>query len=279
MFSGRCFAFGCSFTKWFYPTWANFIGYNYDEFYNFAQGGTSNSTHFQRLIEVDVLYKFTKDDTILWGLSGLGRHNFLIENDDHETLFFGCGSLAKDDGFFDNHHKYKPHSHIMKFVRDYYWKEKWGIYYTWLAVHNVKRFCDALGCNLYIIAGLDLDIWENAANIITNEQEQKMLADIKKTLYTQESLETFEKLNYKKLFPIVDAHPFIDANWGYVNKYFPQFITPINTKIYNDMYANFTEGVRNGKFTNENQAYDYLTTLRNEKNGWKEEQKLYGRYI
>ena len=30
----RFFAFGCSYTNWPHPTWADFIGINFEEYYN-----------------------------------------------------------------------------------------------------------------------------------------------------------------------------------------------------------------------------------------------------
>jgi len=279
MFSGRCFAFGCSFTNWFYPTWADIIGINYNSFYNFAKGGTSNFTHFQRFIEVDQIYKFEKNDTILWGLTNLSRHNFLLEDQNRETLFFGCGALNKEDHWFDTHEKYKDHSHIIKFARDHYWKEKWGIYYTWLAVSNVKRLCEALGCKLVIIPGMNINVWENDGGVITNDAEQNMLREITKNLTIKISLQDYDENNYKKPYPIKDQHPFMDANWGYINSFLPEFVTPKSRDYYNSTWSSLIKKVTSKECTNENEVWNHLIPFKKQINDWKEDQKLYGRYV
>ena len=38
----RLFTFGCSFTQWKWPTWADYIGINFDEYYNAGQAGSDN---------------------------------------------------------------------------------------------------------------------------------------------------------------------------------------------------------------------------------------------
>jgi hypothetical protein len=53
----RFFVFGCSFTKHHWPTWADFIAVNYDEYYNFAQGGC-NTFIMNRMIEIDHLKNY-----------------------------------------------------------------------------------------------------------------------------------------------------------------------------------------------------------------------------
>lgn len=275
----RCFAFGCSFTKWYYPTWADYIGCNFDEFYNYAQGGTSNTTQFQRFIEVDKLYKFTKDDVILFGLTGFSRYNFFLENKEKETFLFGCGPFRERNDWIDDHHKYKHFSDIIKFVRDYFWKDKWGVYYSWLAVNTVKRICDGIGCKVYFIPGLDISQWEDKGHIIINEQEEQMFLDIQKHLVTTMSLQVYDQQNYKKMHPVTDQHPFFDANWGYVNKYFPEYVTSKSKEFYNEVLEKFHEGVNNKTFQTQDDVYDFLPKYKKQLNGWKEDRKLYGTYM
>jgi len=278
MFSGRCFAFGCSFTNWFYPTWADFIGINFNNFYNFAKGGTSNTLMFQRLIEVDQIYKFEKTDTILWGLTNLSRHNFFVQGRE-KTFLFGCGALNKPDQWFEEHHKYKEFSDIIKFTRDQYWKEKWGIYYTWIAVSNVKRLCEAIGCRLIIIPAMNIDIWEDTDHIITDATEQKMLNEIKKSLTIQLSLQDFDQKNYKKPKPILDQHPFVDANWGYVNKHMPEFVTTKGCDYFNELWSVFLENSKSNKYKDETEVWTFLQHYKKEQNDWRDDLKLYGEYI
>ena len=76
----RFFSFGCSFTKdWDCPTWSDLIGIQFDEYYNLAMPGSSNTLIMQRFIESDLFYNFNKDtDVIMIGISGFGRMSFPI---------------------------------------------------------------------------------------------------------------------------------------------------------------------------------------------------------
>lgn len=275
----RCFAFGCSFTKWYYPTWADYIGYNFDEFYNFAQAGTSNTTQFQRFIEVDNLYNFRKDDVILFGLTGLDRYNFFLEDKNKETFLLALGSLAKTDDLFDTHHKYKEFAGIIKFIRDHFWKDKWGIYYSWLAITTIKRLCNMVGCKVYFIPALDITMWEDKSQIVTNQQEQNMFLDIQSNLVTSMSLQVYDEKNYKKIYPVDDTHPFFDANWGYVKQYFPQYVTDKNTEIYTEMLEKLHMSVNNKTFQTQDDVYKFLPTYKKDLNIEIEDQKLYGKYM
>jgi len=65
----RVFAFGCSFTEYQWPTWADFIGRTYHnkgyEYYNFGNSGAGNYYILASLFAADTKYKFDKDDIIL----------------------------------------------------------------------------------------------------------------------------------------------------------------------------------------------------------------------
>ena len=50
MSKSRFFAFGCSYTNWIHnPTWADFIGINYNKYYNFGRPGASNTYIMQKI--------------------------------------------------------------------------------------------------------------------------------------------------------------------------------------------------------------------------------------
>lgn len=64
----RIFAFGCSFTNYFFwPTWADIIAYESKnaEFYNFGQTGAGNLFIMERIIAANQKFKFTQGDLIL----------------------------------------------------------------------------------------------------------------------------------------------------------------------------------------------------------------------
>lgn len=61
----RFFAFGCSFTNYYWPTWANIIAQDIPEHYNYGQMAAGNTFIFHQLVEAHVRHKFTPDDLIM----------------------------------------------------------------------------------------------------------------------------------------------------------------------------------------------------------------------
>lgn len=61
----RLFAFGCSFTRYRWMTWADILGSQYDEYYNWGQAGAGNLYIFNSIMEADQRYEFTANDTVV----------------------------------------------------------------------------------------------------------------------------------------------------------------------------------------------------------------------
>ncbi len=75
----RLFAFGCSFTNWIWPTWADIIAPYFDEYYNYGYSGRGNWYIYNMLLNADKTYKFTKDDTVIVQWSEWTRVDELID--------------------------------------------------------------------------------------------------------------------------------------------------------------------------------------------------------
>jgi hypothetical protein len=64
----RVFIFGCSFTYYCWPTWANVLTYECKEdteIYNFGRAGGGNLFISERVIAANQKYRFTSDDLVL----------------------------------------------------------------------------------------------------------------------------------------------------------------------------------------------------------------------
>lgn len=61
----RFFAFGCSFTNYYWPTWADIIGHDIPVYENWAERGAGNHFIFNSVIEADARHKFNKDDLVI----------------------------------------------------------------------------------------------------------------------------------------------------------------------------------------------------------------------
>ena len=62
----RFFAFGCSYTSYGWPTWANLLSLNFDEYHNWALAGLGNRAIAERVAEANARYKFDKDDLVVF---------------------------------------------------------------------------------------------------------------------------------------------------------------------------------------------------------------------
>jgi len=72
----RLFTFGCSFTRYGWPTWADFLGLEVDYFENWGQHGVGNVAIANRVAECHSKNKFTKDDVVIIQWSSHIRNDF-----------------------------------------------------------------------------------------------------------------------------------------------------------------------------------------------------------
>lgn len=75
----RLFTFGCSFTNYFWPTWADILGRQFESFENWGQLGGGNQFIFNSIIECDLKNNFTKDDTVIVMWSTVAREDRYID--------------------------------------------------------------------------------------------------------------------------------------------------------------------------------------------------------
>jgi len=71
----RFFAFGCSMTRYFWPTWADIIANEIDESYNYGQSGGGNLFIANQVTEANIRYKFNSDDLVMVMWSGISRED------------------------------------------------------------------------------------------------------------------------------------------------------------------------------------------------------------
>jgi len=72
----RLFTFGCSYTQYTIPTWADFLGLEFENFENWGQAGLGCRAIAERIAECHARNKFTSDDIIIVQWSTHLRHDF-----------------------------------------------------------------------------------------------------------------------------------------------------------------------------------------------------------
>ena len=81
MTCSRLFTFGCSFTRYHYPTWADIVGKNFVEFQNWGKVGAGNNFILNSLNECHLRNKLGPDDTVIIMWTGLSRIDYYQIND------------------------------------------------------------------------------------------------------------------------------------------------------------------------------------------------------
>ena len=71
----KFFAFGCSFTQYYMPTWADIIGREFKHYENWGAVGGGNQFIFHSLMECVAKNKITKDDTVIVMWTNVARED------------------------------------------------------------------------------------------------------------------------------------------------------------------------------------------------------------
>ena len=207
----RLFTFGCSFTGYYWATWANILAdeLNPTEFYNYGRSGAGNPFIFNALMIADSEHNFTKDDLIVVQWTNVCRHDFYKDNkgwacngnifsQDHGDIqeefvkkyFSVYGSYLRDLAIIKSTQAFldKTNFHfiqmvdIMKFVDQ--WKDQPQVQLAWkvkedcpektgVSEDDVKRLIELYGDTLDIIQPSFYEVlWNNDLDIILTKDSE-----------------------------------------------------------------------------------------------------------
>ena len=76
----RFFAFGCSFTNYRWPTWADLIAKEIPESYNYGRIGAGNQYIYQTVTEACIEHKFNEDDLVIVMFTNIAREDRYVES-------------------------------------------------------------------------------------------------------------------------------------------------------------------------------------------------------
>jgi len=213
---GRLFTFGCSFTNYYWQTWADIIGNQFVRYENWGKAGAGNYYITSRLYECNSVNKIECDDVVLIMFSSVDRFDFIDQTSEYVTM----GSV------YGEHHRLGR-----KFVINE-WSEEFGLYNTWFCVKSAKQLLDSIGCKYVLMKGFDFNMtdgknskFEKPKNVYTKYSNCiEELGYIVKG----ESLNSFHqtmKLHYEfdDLPNKIEGHPTIKVYLEWVKKYLPEF--------------------------------------------------------
>jgi len=216
MTKNRLFTFGCSYTKYMWPTWANIIATNFEEHYYCAQQVEGNYYVAEILYEMHLKTTITKNDVVLIMLSSFNRID--IYNPKYKA-FNLTGNIYNSE-----------HIYGEKFVRDA-WNDEHSIYNTWFMVKSMKALLDSIGCEYKILHAFDLLETDTREILKTDDNTTLLINDYKQNVYMDESLQNYTR-NYTphsygfKDTPIpyeLDGHPTIMCHHDFVKDHLPEY--------------------------------------------------------
>ena len=203
--TGRIFAFGCSFTKYYWPTWADIINFDLDtEFHNLGLSGIGNVAILHLMLECDLKHQFKSNDVILVNWSSWHREDRLKNG----STWTQRGSVL--------------HSYDQSFIGKY-WCEHNDIVKNTSAIIMANRMFN-INFQSHMI---DFDNYTNVSD------EYQYLFDKLPTAFMFD-IENNSKFNNK----IKDAHPDVMCHLQHVKKIYNGIGLVINTRTvdyYNEL--------------------------------------------
>jgi len=228
----RLFTFGCSYTNWCWPTWADYIGINFQEYYNLADSGCDNKNILFNVLQADKTHKFTKDDTIIVMFTSFNRCSYFKN---YELYNVGDVVKAQDNHPMTNKYPYEA-----------------GIYDSWISANSIKTIFDTKDLNYQFIQAMPYDfMWKNhkVLNTRTDIKYSTLVKDYNESLYVKISLDEWARKKYDFDSEQVvwqdngmnDGHPTMKMHLDFVKAFFPQYYTEKATDFYDLNVKHFTD--------------------------------------
>jgi len=155
----RLFTFGCSFTKYEWPTWADILSLDYEVFENWAQVGAGNHFILYSLTEAVARQHIGPDDTVAVMFTGVAREDRYIDGAWHTP-----GNVYGHLEFKD---KEPP--------------DPTGYFLTSLStIDAVRRILDQVGCQYHLLSVVPFDVIDYTKSILFRPSVEKQAIELYK---------------------------------------------------------------------------------------------------
>jgi hypothetical protein len=102
----RLFVFGCSFTNYDWPTWADMLSLEFEYFENWAMPGLGNRAIAERLAECHAKNNINADDTVIVQWSSHIRQDWYKDEFNKEENSFEGWAVHYHSQYYNEHKKY-----------------------------------------------------------------------------------------------------------------------------------------------------------------------------
>ena len=226
----RLFTFGCSFTNFFWPTWADILGKEFDTFENWGKNGAGNAFMLYSLMECIKRNTLTKNDTVVIMWSSIDREDRWVH-----------GSWQLEGGVFNGQEPYTG-DYVKKFA------DPTGFIIRDLAIISAtKKILESIGCKWYFLSMVPI-YYQDKADAYDSKIEYKFNQQIL-DLYKEE-LECIRPSIYESVFKedwysrpgYVDLSFFKQsyenlkgADWPNVQDFIKQNLKAVSKNILNEI--------------------------------------------
>ena len=143
----RVFTFGCSFTNYLWPTWADILGKDYFMLQNWAWPGFGNRAIAERIAEAHAKFRITPDDLVIVQWTSHLRHDWLHFR--HPKTDY---SHWRTKGSIYSEQNVKFYG---KEWMNTFWDEKAYYLHTLHNMMLVQGMLDGIGCEWYMTSMTD----------------------------------------------------------------------------------------------------------------------------
>ena len=200
----RLFVFGCSYSAYIWPTWADFIGIGFEEKWNYAQPGIGNRAIFERLMQAISKHNINANDTVILQWTHHTRHDWHLNRD---ILDRGIGWQTNGSIFMGRNVKFFTREWLQRFF-----DEESYYMHTLNFMLGAKLALDNIGCDTKYVNLLDFEVfnsedsmWERYDGVITNLGGKIIATKMSKPVTVWEK---FPKLaHYKHVYDSIDWLP------------------------------------------------------------------------
>lgn len=221
----RFFAFGCSYTTYDYPTWADYVGVNFDEYYNYAKAGASNTFIMNKLVEANEFYKFNPEsDTVMIMLTGFNRFSYMDVNTDPNKTWLTHGDIP-------SYIVSNKHDDVMRTFHKNMWTENFAIYQSWIAVKVIKTILSQKNIKHKILMGIDNSHYLNESVPTIHDDTKSKVREIYNLLDYPMCLDEWKNKNRQSLDVLIwknsvtlDSHPTHRSHYKFAHTFFPELL-------------------------------------------------------
>ena len=225
----RLFTFGCSFTNWKWPSWNDYIGLNFDEYYSLGCGGADNRYILYRFLEADRKYKFTSDDTIMVMFTSFNRMSYVGENN---FRIHNIGDLV------DHNVKAHPIGKNYNFAT--------AVYDSCIAIQSIESILESKNVKYEFLQSMKHNFYHDDFEM---GGEVKDHLDYCLGLFKYPVMENWVYENYDFLKEKIiwqdegnqDGHPTMKHHLDFVKEFFPQYITDKVIQYYDINQEKFSD--------------------------------------